>query len=243
MFLETFDFVEEDEVTARENLTNAYLRDLSERSKLHLLQPEKVNAAYDKHGSYGLFHLFITKSMFNCIRMWTNIKLRDTRSKEVSALKFQAYLGLEMATSLLQFNSLKEYWSGKVFAGHDDFKKTMSRDDFLHIRSNLVFCHPASYLHSQASTDPLWHVRKLLEHFQKNISAIAVPLGTSALDEASIGTKAKSRAVSFIKDKPDKYAIRLYAVVGTAQSYVHNLMDNRSGNTTGESGGIYYDPT
>ena len=83
-------------------------------------------------------------------------------------------------------------------------------------------------------------MRKLLEHFQKNISAIAAPLGTSALDEASIGTKAKSRAVSFIKDKPDKYAIRLYAVVGTAQSYVHSLMDNRSGNTTGESGGIAF---
>ena len=130
LFLDTFEPIEEDERTARENLTNAYLRDLTERSKLHILQPERVNAAYDKHGSYGLFHLFITKSMFNCIRMWTNIKLRETKSKEVSALKFQAYLGLEMATSLLQYNSLKEYWSGKVFAGHDDFKKMMSRDDF-----------------------------------------------------------------------------------------------------------------
>ena len=77
LFLDTFDVVEEDERTARENLTNVYLCDLTERSKLHILQPEKVNTTYDRHDSYGSFHLFITKSMYNCIRMWTNIKLRD----------------------------------------------------------------------------------------------------------------------------------------------------------------------
>ena len=37
LFLDTFDVVEEDERTACENLTNVYLRDLTERSKLHIL--------------------------------------------------------------------------------------------------------------------------------------------------------------------------------------------------------------
>ena len=43
----------------------------------------------------------------------------------------------------------------------------MSRDDFMTIRANISLRDPESYNHDEASADPLWHSRKLLEHFQK----------------------------------------------------------------------------
>ena len=117
-----------------------------------------------------------------------------------------------------------------------NFKKTMLREDFQQIRSNLALRDPSSYSHEEASADPLWHCRKLLEHFQKNICQVAVPVGTGALDEASVRTKARTTASSYLPSKLGKYAIRFYAVVGSKNTYVSSKFDNRAGNKTGESG-------
>jgi|NOAtaT_6_FD_contig_71_1164804_length_1532_multi_2_in_0_out_0_4 hypothetical protein len=57
-------------------------------------------------------------------------------------------------------------------------------------------------------------------------------MGTSALVENSARTKARCAAVMFNVEKPDKFAIRFYCVVSTSQTYIHSMMDNRSGNRT-----------
>lgn len=155
--------------------------------------------------------------------------------KSVNESKFRAYVGLEMAMSILQLNDISSYWRTGMFLGHDDFKSTMSRDDFQNIRANIILREPGTYNHTEVSADPLWHSRKLLDHFQKNIASVAVPTGTTALDEASVRTKCRSKARSYLPSKPDKYAIRFYAVVGTKYAYLFSIMDNRSRNTTGET--------
>ena len=118
------------------------------------------------------------------------------------------------------------------------FQKSLTFLEILlqNIRTNLALRDPKNYSHAEASADPLWHSRKLLEHFQRNITKVAVPIGTSALDEASVPTKARSTAPSYLPNKPDKYAIRFYSVVGSRNTYISSLMDNRSGNKTGLSG-------
>ena len=151
-------------------------------------------------------------------------------------MKFRAYLGLEMAMSILQMNDISYYCRKDMFTGHEDFKKTMLREDFQQIRSNLALRDPSSYSHEEASADPLWHCRKLLEHFQKNICQVAVPIGTSALDETSVRTKARTTASSYLLNKPNKYAIRFYAIVESRSTYVSSIFDNRAKNKTGESG-------
>ena len=123
-----------------------------------------------------------------------------------------------------------------MFSGHSDFKETMSRTDFQKIRANLVLRDPFNYSHSEASADPLWYSRKLMEHFQRNIAKVAVSIGTSALDEASVPTKARSTASSYIPNKPDKYDIRFYSVVGSRNTYISSLVDNRPRNKTRLSG-------
>ena len=145
-----------------------------------------------------------------------------------------------MATSLVSVNSLKGYWSQEMFCGQADFKDTMPRDTFLLIRRMIVLCPPGSYDHELASNDPIWHSRKMLEHVQKNIAKVAVPLGSSTLDEAGFRTKARTKARSYIPNKPDKYAIRMYAVVGTANAYCSSIVNNGSGNTTSISPGEDY---
>ena len=50
--------------------------------------------------------------------------------KPISIDKLLAYAGLEMAMSLVQIGSIKEYWAEKCFSGHGDFHDTMSHTKF-----------------------------------------------------------------------------------------------------------------
>ena len=43
-------------------------------------------------------------------------------------------------------------------------------------------------------------------------------------------TKARTRSKSYMPNKPSKYAVRFYALVGHAFSYLFSLFDNGSGN-------------
>ena len=226
---------DEENTTESLAVTNSYLKLLETNTGLKVIQHTKVTQAFTQSGKLGLFRLFLTNSWFKGMRTWLNKKLKQAGKDEISERKFRAYMGLEMATSLVKMNDLKSYWKKEMFAGHRDFKETMSRDDFLFIRSNIVLRDPDDYSHEEASSDPLWHSRKILNHFQKNVSQIAVPMGTSALDEAGVRTKARTKASSYIANKPDKYAIRFYAVVGSQNAYLFNIFDNRSGNTSGVS--------
>ena len=92
--------------------------------------------------------------------------------------------------------------------------------------------NPEAYNHNEASADLLHHSRQLIEDFMKNAAKIAVPIGTSALDENTALTKARSRAKSHLPSKPYKYGIRFYAVVGSKHDYLSTISDNGSGNQT-----------
>ena len=127
-----------------------------------------------------------------------------------------------------------------MFLHQQDFTKVMSRDSFKKIRANVYLHDPEFYNHDIASNDPLHHSRNLLSHFLRNSAKIAVPIGTSALDENSARTKARTRAISYNPEKPDKFAIRFYAVVSSYGTYLHSMMDNRTGNTTPESAPVAY---
>lgn len=95
--------------------------------------------------------------------------------------------------------------------------------------NGVVFRPPEPVGHDVRSNDPLWFSRKMLTIFQKNC-------GTAALDENTARTKARTRAKSYIPNKPDPYGIRFYAVVGwNPGTYLHSINDNRSGNLTNET--------
>ena len=131
---------------------NQYLRSLTENS---FLQEVKIRKAFNDQGSFGLFRLFLTNSFMNAIRKWTNKSLRNKGLKLISEKQFRAYIGLEMAISIVQMNGIQYYWKQEMFTGHVDFKETMSRNDFKIIRGNIELRDPDIYNHDEASADPM----------------------------------------------------------------------------------------
>ena len=113
-----------------------------------------------------------------------------------------------MGMSIIRQNYIMQYWADSAFMGHKTFKIMMSRMDFQNIHANITLHDPNAYHHDVASSDPLWHSRSMLEHFTKKSGGIAVPVGTLASDECMAWMKSKSKACTFLPNKPDKYGIR-----------------------------------
>lgn len=98
---------------------NPYIKDLLATTKLKILQIDAVKQAYYSK-EIGLFRLFLKNSFFECIRKWTN----EVRAKKgqglVSQEKFKAYVGIEIAMSIIKLNDISDYWSKKQFLGNKD---------------------------------------------------------------------------------------------------------------------------
>jgi hypothetical protein len=62
----------------------------------------------------------------------------------------------------------------------------------------------------------------------------------SASDENRCPTKAQCKGKTYSPNKPAKYAIRFYAVVGHMYCYLISMFDNQAGNTTGVEGMFDY---
>ena len=109
----------------------------------------------------------------------------------------------------------------------------MVRDRFKEIRGSLSLHmeFDAQESHDRASCDPLYHSRSFLNNFIRRIVSVAVPLGSSVFDEATMGTKARTRALTYIPNKPEKYGIRFYALLGHKYQYIFSLFDNSSGHS------------
>ncbi|EEY64606.1 uncharacterized protein PITG_16025 [Phytophthora infestans T30-4] len=66
---------------------------------------------------------------------------------------------------------------------------------------------------------------------QMNEAGQDVPVARGQPKLNEIATKARSMARTYMPSKPDKYGVRLYAVVDWNSLYVHTLRDNASVNT------------
>lgn len=219
---------------------NKYIENIMNNSFLSLLQPNRAQGAFVKDHEKGLFHLFLSPTFWSGVLQWTNASRHKKGKKQICMDQLQAFIGLELAMSIVKIGSICAYWERARFSGHGDFSDTMSRNDFQEVRASIQFHPPITDGHSISTADPLWHCRCLLEHFQQNCANVAVPLGSSALDEASCRTKGRTRAKSYMPNKPIRYGIRFYACVGTREMYCHSFWDNGSGNKLPSTAGERY---
>ena len=123
------------EDTSSPQQSNKYLWELEQSCSLKILQIEKVRKAYDKKHALGLFHLFLSKLWFKTLHRWCCKGMESKGRKKNTFDQFMAYIGLEMAMSLVPLNSIKDYWSSEMFLRQADFKAVMGRNDFQNIHS------------------------------------------------------------------------------------------------------------
>jgi hypothetical protein len=195
--------------------SNPYIRDQIDKSKLNAHQEARVCKAFQASRALGLVNQFLDKTLLRAIQTWTNDVLRARGKVKACDNEFNAYLGLEIAMSLVKFSRMKDYWSSKLFLGSSDFANTMSRDRFLTIRSAIVLRpRPTAYQHQVMTSDPRWHCRPVLAHSQKNCTSVATPGKISALDENAIRYSAQSSCCIWEQNQSDSPFVAMLSSVG-----------------------------
>ena len=119
------DFESEDDQQVK-NVSNEFLSSLESSSGLKVLQRVRCMKKLKTQDYSGLVSLFFGDKMIDTIWKFTNVRLIQKGYKKTTKKMFRAYIGLEMAMSIVHFNNIKSYWRTGVFVGHEDFKSTMS---------------------------------------------------------------------------------------------------------------------
>ncbi|OWZ04152.1 hypothetical protein PHMEG_00023994 [Phytophthora megakarya] len=122
--------VEEIETLSPTDTARLYIDRLTSDSGLHLRKRDETQAAYNIHREKRLFGLFVSEKLKAAWRTWTNVKLVERGDAAMPVAEMDAYIGLEMAMSLVPVTDIKDLWSEKTFLGHHDFQATMSRNRF-----------------------------------------------------------------------------------------------------------------
>lgn len=152
---------------------------------------------------------------------------RGSCKANITIQEINAFLGLEIATSLTEFGDLKDYWSSKVLLGNVDFKKVISRAVFLDIRSRIKL-NP-EYDHNLSKADPLLQSWNILQVLAQNSTYVAAPIVIIALVENKIRCKGRITGRTYMPSKPMKFGIRFYAIVGWRNDFLNCFQDNGFG--------------
>ncbi|KUF83431.1 Dihydrolipoyllysine-residue succinyltransferase [Phytophthora nicotianae] len=102
---------------------NEYIDGLIRESGLHIIRDKEVQSAYADRGELGLFSLFFTRGFRDSLQNWTNTMLKEKGKVEATLFEIDAYIGLEIAMSIIPLTEIKELWSQKLFLGQQDFTK------------------------------------------------------------------------------------------------------------------------
>ena len=159
MYTPSFDVFLLDKKDVDAAMKNPYINKLLNDSLLAILQPKRIKRAWEDEDSResSLFHLFLGCFLFDCILTWTNTELTKRGKDAISIEKLLAYNGLEIAMSLIQIGSIKQYWETKHFSGHGNFCDTMSCNEFQDIRTAIQFHPPDIHDQETMERDPLYH--------------------------------------------------------------------------------------
>lgn len=144
----------------------------------------------------------MTNTFIDCIRKCTSRKQinRGMPDNSITTCEMNAFLCLDIATSIMKFNELKNYWSSKIFRRSIHFKNAISRKMFLNIRS-CINIYP-EYDQKLASVYPVFYSQNLLQSFAQNAAYDSVPTGVSTIDENTIRCKGQTSVQTYFPLKP-----------------------------------------
>ena len=131
------------------------------------------------HGIYKIAHCKVHTRLQACTaKRNTAVDCYKRAIKGLQKKQFRAYVRLEMAMSIDQYNKIKSYWRNDMFVEQKDFKNTVSRTRFQQICGCLSTYHPKKeYRQKKISKDPLWHSRSLIRTLPEKMHGYCCSFG------------------------------------------------------------------
>lgn len=160
-----------------------------------------------------LFEMFFCDEMKNQI-----IDSTKENHFDMDSHTFNQFLGIIIFSIFNIRKSYRDYWATDEMLHSDIVSNTMSRNIFENIKSHLKTSKDSD----KVDSDKVWKVRVLLNIFRKNIQQFGFFCSSLSIDEMMIKFFGRTVLKQFIKDKPIRFGIKLWALC-TSNGFVLEL--------------------
>ncbi|XP_046385713.1 piggyBac transposable element-derived protein 4-like [Ischnura elegans] len=198
-----------------------------------------VTASIDAASSpFECFELFFPPSIAKHIKVETNryassviAKIRREKRVVKNSLwnswqpvkmhEFYLFFSIVIHMCLVKKSKLREYWSTNKFVSTPYPSSVMSRNRFAAILSNLHVNDNATYIsRGNENHDPLHKIRPYFDHLVEIFASSYAPSENLTIDEGVCGFRGRVHFRVYMKNKPEKYGIKLFIVCDAASGYV-----------------------
>ena len=148
------------------------------------------------------------------------VNIKDSAAK-VTMVELRKAIGILMYMSVQRMPNTRMFWSKSM--GHTAVNSVLTRDRFeeiirlLHMSNNTL--QPAR---DDPAFDKLYKVRQLLDYLNSNFQQHAEMEKVMSVDEQMIPFKGKLGLKVYMKNKPAKWGIKIWALAGQS-GYVHKF--------------------
>ena len=169
------------------------------------------------HCARDAFKLFIDNEITTTIKHHSENSGICTSNQEL-----EAFLAIQYARGLYGRNHPVDFlWSTNM--GIPFFGETMSKNRFKLIRKHFRL-DDKSDRNIRRTQDRFAKIREVFEAFTTNTRGVYNPHFSLTIDEQLLPSKNRSRLITYMPNKPDKYGVKFWALVDCKTKYVHNVL-------------------
>ncbi|XP_046383469.1 piggyBac transposable element-derived protein 2-like [Ischnura elegans] len=165
---------------------------------------------------FSYFKLFVDNDMISNIVEQTNLYSVQEKCQNVNTndKEIHQLLGIHMIMSIVTMPSYSMFWSEKSRYGQ--IADVMSRNRFKTLRGNLHFNNNDNMLsRDDPAYDKLFKIRPFLNALRKNFLKVE-PEEHNSVDEFMIPLKAHTALKQYMKSKPHKWGVKVFARAGVS---------------------------
>lgn len=180
------------------------------------------------------FKLFFTDELIHNIVLETNkyatskiipseLRPRSTWRtwKPVRFDEMSAFIGVILNMGLIPLKNMQDYWSKESNLHIPFFSNTFRRERFLQI---FWMLHLSENVKNQTTRTRTQKVNNFLKYIESKFQTYYVPTKNISIDESVVKFKGKISFITYNKNKPTKWGIRIYVLADASNGYVYSIL-------------------
>lgn len=159
-------------------------------------------------------HNFNVNASLNRMRIWL----------DVDPVEIRAFFGVLLIAGALRCRkeSISEMWTTDEKIRRAVFTAAMPRDRFVHILQFIRF-DDKSTRDQRKANDKLAAIRDVWDSFVENCKKLFEPFEDITIDEQLVAFRGRCPIRQYMKSKPAKYGIKVWAAADVKTSYLYNM--------------------
>ncbi|XP_029973972.1 piggyBac transposable element-derived protein 3-like [Salarias fasciatus] len=182
------------------------------------------------------FDQFMDKSVFEHISHQSNLYagMKDGPELKTTPSEMEQFIGLHILMTVVRMPSYRMYW--QTATRYDPIATVMGRKRFDHLRTYIHMNDNTNVKQKgESGYDPLFKVRPVLEKVRANCLKVE-PEENHCIDEQMIPFKGKTGIKQYIKNKPQKWGIKVFTRAGVTGLVYDFEVYTGKGTVTNECG-------